>query len=443
MTILRLAWFSPFPPARSGVAAYSAEILPLLEREFAIDRVPESAAHDFVWRHRRRPYDLVVYQLGNAPFHDYMWPYLVRYPGLVVLHDARLHHARARQLLSRQRFDDYRHEFWFDHPDTRREVVEYAIEGLGGPIYYFWPMLRVVMHSARSIAVHNARVADGLSAEYGAAGVETIRMGVPTLPQDARGRAAVRRTLGLPDDAIVFAVFGKLTAEKRLGTILQAWTALQARGAGSGGTFLLLVGDRGEYAGLDAELARSRLAHRVCVAGHVADADIGAHLAAADVCLCLRWPTAQESSAAWLRCLAAGRATVISDLAHLADVPALEPRGWRCTPGPAAPVAVRIDLLDEVPALEQALGRLADDESLRRSLGAAGRAWWASHHTLEIMAADYRRVIRQAAARPAPAAASLPPHLTNDYTGLVREIADRFQVADRVSPLLRSGEDGR
>ncbi len=40
---------------------------------------------------------------------------------------------------------------------TRRcDVAEYAVEGLGGPIYYFWSMLRVVMQSARMVAVHSA-----------------------------------------------------------------------------------------------------------------------------------------------------------------------------------------------------------------------------------------------------------------------------------------------
>src|SRR5438128_3721217 len=37
MTTLRLAWFSPLPPARSGVASYTAELVPLLQHELAIE----------------------------------------------------------------------------------------------------------------------------------------------------------------------------------------------------------------------------------------------------------------------------------------------------------------------------------------------------------------------------------------------------------------------
>src|SRR3954463_6006926 len=202
---MRLAWFSPLPPVRSGVADVNARLLPQLDRHHTIDTYPAHDAHDFVWRHRRSPYDLVVYQLGNAPCHDYMWAYLARYPGVVVLHDPRLHHARARQLLQAGRFDDYRREFWYDHPDAVGDFVEYAVAGLGGPIYYLWPMLRVVMQSARAVAVHNPRVAAELREAYPGARVETIRLGTPApRAEHHTSRARVRAALGIDQAACVF-----------------------------------------------------------------------------------------------------------------------------------------------------------------------------------------------------------------------------------------------
>jgi len=422
---MRLAWFSPLPPVRSGIAAYSAELLPHLAARSAVDCFTESNAHDFVWKARRQPYDLIVYQLGNAPCHDYMWAYLAAYPGLVVLHDARLHHARARSLLHQRRFDDYRREFHYDHPDATPGFTEYAVEGLGGPIYYFWSMLRVVMRTARTVAVHNTRVAEDLREQYPDAAVEAIRMGVPAIETTDAARVSARRALGLSDRAIVFAAFGKVTAEKRIAPILRGLGAL----AGDGRDVrLLIVGDTGESAALADLIVRLGVADRVGVTGHVADEAIGAHLAAADVCLCLRWPTAQETSASWLRCLAAARPTVISDLAHLVDIPTIDPRDWQTPPGPAEPVAVRIDLMDEEPSLALAMRRLADDQQLRASLARAGRAYWSTHHTLEAMAADYQTVIALAARRSAPAATDLPEHFTEDYTGAARAIARQFGV---------------
>src|SRR4051812_23990505 len=181
---VRIAWFSPLPPIRSGIATYSAAIVPRLSGTHAIDCFSEENARDFVWQARRDPYDLVVYQLGNAPCHDYMWGYLAAFPGLVVLHDARLHQARARSLLQQERFDDYRREFWYDHPEACRDVVEYAVAGLGGPIYYCWPMLRVVLRTARLVAVHNPRVAADVREEYGGTAIEAIHLGTAAIAAD-------------------------------------------------------------------------------------------------------------------------------------------------------------------------------------------------------------------------------------------------------------------
>jgi glycosyltransferase involved in cell wall biosynthesis len=408
---MRIAWFSPLPPVRSGIAAYSAELIPHLATSGVIDCFTESNAHDFVWKARRHPYDLVVYQLGNAPCHDYMWAYLAAYPGLVVLHDARLHHARARSLLSQGRFDDYRREFHYDHPDATPGFTEYAVEGLGGSIYYFWSMLRVVMRTARIVAVHNARVAADLREQYPDAAVEVIRMGVPAIAAAGAARASARRALALPDRAIVFAAFGKVTAEKRIALILGALAALAAEGRD---VRLLLVGDAGGHATLTEDIARLGVADRVQATGHVADEAIGPHLAAADVCLCLRWPTAQETSASWLRCLAAERPTVISDLAHLVDIP--------------SSVALRVDLLNEERSLEDAMRALADDPRLRADLARAGHAYWAAHHTLDAMADDYRRVMALAAARPVAAATDLPAHFTDDSAGLARALTEGFGI---------------
>jgi len=100
MNMVRIAWFSPFPPVRTGIAGRSAEVVEALSRRgYRIDPYPGDRAHEFPWRRRQEPYDLAVYQFGNSSLHDYEWPYALRYPGLTVLHDTHLHHARAALLL--------------------------------------------------------------------------------------------------------------------------------------------------------------------------------------------------------------------------------------------------------------------------------------------------------------------------------------------------------
>ena len=400
---MRIAWFSPFAPERSGIATYSAEILPLLSSTHDITPFAERGAHDFVWTHRRHPFDLVVYQLGNAPCHDYMWAYFATYPGLVVLHDPRLHHARARRLLKDRRLADYRREFAYDHPDAKPDVAEYAVEGLGGSVYYLWSMLRVVMQTAKLVAVHNRRVAEDLRTEYPGVDIETIRMGVSPVDVDLDARRLVRYAFEIPDEAVVFVAFGKATAEKRVVTIRRALAQLRQDGVNA---WLLIVGEA------DGPLASS--GDGIRVTGYVSDAAVGAYLNAADACLCLRWPTALETSASWLRCLAAARPTVITDLPHLVDIP--------------SHVALRVDLLAEERDLVTVMRRLAANTELRTQIGRSGRAYWAAEHTLQAMAGDYLRLIDAAATRPAPNPRDLPPHFVDDHSEPAREIVRRLTV---------------
>jgi glycosyltransferase involved in cell wall biosynthesis len=453
--VLRVAWFSPLPPEPSGIACYSAEILPLLDspdRGCSIDRFVDRpggrmgadlpgtrdmsgvfSAHDFVWKQQRAPYDLVVYQLGNAPYHDYMWAYLARYPGLVILHDIRLHHARARHLLNQQRFGDYRREFRYNHPDAPQGVVEYAVEGLSGSVYYFWSMLRVVLRTARLVVVHNARVAGDLREQYPGIRVDTIRMGVPDGRLQpgaaAAARARLHHGLRIPHGACVFMAFGRVTAEKRIEPILRTLAALTARGRAGHDAHLVLVGEADGFPSLAGLVAQHRLGDRVHVTGHIADDRVADHLAAADVCLCLRWPTAGETSASWLRALAAARPTVVTGLAHLADVPTLDAAHWQPSQRSRDPIAVSVDLLDEGEGLLAAMSRLAGDEALRSDLARAGHTYWSHEHSLELMAEDYRRVMAEAVARPAPFVDDLPPHFTDDYTSLARRISQEMGVS--------------
>jgi glycosyltransferase involved in cell wall biosynthesis len=436
---MRLAFFSPLAPVRSGISAYAAELLPHLTARHTVDVYVEDAvwraypderahgarvcrAHDFIHRQVLEPYDLIVYQLGNATCHDYMWPYLMRYPGLVVLHDGQLHHARARALLRRDRKADYRDEFRYAHPDANPDIAEFVVAGLQGPVYYIWPLVAAAIRRARLVAVHNPRLAAELRESFPDAAIETIRMGV-TDPGDFDEQRRADET------PMTFAAFGLVTPEKRIPQILRALRVAP-------GARLRLVGETAPHYDVRADAERFGVADRVDVTGYVPDEALAAELRRCDVCLCLRWPTTRETSATWLRCLAAGKATVINDLTHLVDIPTLDPRSWTVLdartdaaaaarrPRPEEAVAVSIDILDEDHSLELAMRRLAGDPALRASLGVAARRHYEAQHTLPRMADDYERLLAQAIALPAPdpAAIALPPHLLDDHSGRLRRL---------------------
>ena len=435
---MRLAWFSPMPPVRSGIASCSAELVSALGSEHEIDVfVHEPArseaarsAHDFVWEHRARPYDLTVYQLGNSSHHDYQWPYLFRYPGLTVLHDAHLHHARAALLLRERRSDDYRIEFAANDPAAPIDGAELAIAGFDSFLHYEWPFIRLVCASARTVAVHSRAMREEIARLAPESRVAHVRLGHGTWLSDrdasARG-ARARQRHGIPADAIVFGCFGGLTPDKRVAQILDAFNAVVPYAPSA---CLLLAGAEAADYDLDAGIHRHGLVGRVIRTGYLAtDDELTDAIAAADVTLNLRWPTAREVSGPWLRCLAAGRASIVIDLSHMTDVPSLDPRTW--TANGAAdvhPVTVAIDILDEDHSLRLAMRRLAADPDVRTALGRAAREFWIREHSPRVMLDDYRRLIAEAASVAVPSPA-LPPHITNTHSGLMTRILDDFGIA--------------
>jgi glycosyltransferase involved in cell wall biosynthesis len=449
-------------------------------------------AHDFVWRHRQHPYDLTVFQFGNSSHHDYAWPYALRYPGLVVLHDTHLHHARAALLLREKRVADYRAEFSWNHPGADPDLAEVAIAGLDSTLYYEWPMVRALVETARLVAVHGEGTrAELLQSPH--AGITcspdrlvSIRLGEGEVLSDGDADAARRRVrgaLGFPDEAIVFGIFGGLTPEKRIEQSLAALAAVLPHAPHAR---LLLAGAPAEHYDVRASIAAHGLEHLVAVTGYLAsDEELTAHLAACDVTLHLRWPTARETSGPWLRALAAARPTIITDLIHLTGFASLDPRTWAVNPvgdrGPGTedrtiaasarrtssfeprtsnleprtsgleprtsgleprtsgleprtsnPICVAIDILDEDHSLRLAMRRLTADADLRRSLGRAARAWWARECSVEVMVDDYVWAMERTVERAAPSVA-LPAHLNTDGDRQLRALIEPFGLAPMLS----------
>ena len=423
----RLAFFSPLPPAATGIADYAADVLALLSPRHHIDVFHDQADVDrerlpagmeahhhgaFTARDAAAPYDLAVYQLGNAPAHDFVYPYLARRPGLLVLHDLALHHARGRWFLESEEarsyarnpsdpqardraqrvLADYAAEVSYSYPGAGERVVAAHLGTIGDLLPYAYPLFRLPVEASRVVAVHNAFMAEAVRAEVARAGVVHIPMPVSPVPVRAGDVAALRSRYGVGDDAIVVAAFGLVTREKRIDTIARAVARAQAIDRR---LRLMIAGPVPDRAALERRVREIGVAGAI-VTGRVAVAELAPHMELADVVVHLRYPTARETSAALLRVLAQGRPTVMADLEHLADVP------------PSA--VVRADVSDEEGEVTRAVLRLAGSQALRARLGAAARDFVAREHSPSRTAAAYDAAIERAAHRSDPAARDWPAH---------------------------------
>jgi len=274
--------------------------------------------------------------------------------------------------------------------------------------------------------------------------VVSIRLGhgqLVTPEQEAAARARIRAQYGIAQDALVFGVFGGLTPEKRIAQVLAAFRATLPHAPHA---HLLLGGARADHADFSpADYAD--IADNVTLTGYLPDEDLTDAIASVDVSLNLRWPTARETSGPWLRALAAGKPTIVTDLLQVGDVPTLDPRTWQLNLsdigyrtsdiGHRDAVAIAIDILDEDHSLRLAMRRLATDAGLRAQLGRAAQAYWQRGHSIEAMTGDYESAMREArdAARGRPLAAEaetshLPAHLRPSGDETLRALLRPFGI---------------
>jgi hypothetical protein len=90
---LRLAYLTPLPPARTGIADYSVELLPHLAQLAEVTIFTEQAGHAWPelaalearplseYAPQRWEYDLTIYQTGNSRYHAVIAELMLRYPG--------------------------------------------------------------------------------------------------------------------------------------------------------------------------------------------------------------------------------------------------------------------------------------------------------------------------------------------------------------------------
>ena len=424
----RVAFFSPIPPAPTGVADYAADVLAVLAERYSIDvfhdqaapsrdRLPDSCAvhhHSAFGRLQAdRPYDLAVYQIGNGPAHDFVYDPLRRRPGLLVMHDLVLHHARARMFLdspearayardpgredgrqaARSVLARYAAEVRYSYPAQGDRIVEAHLGTVGDLLPYAYPLFRLPVESSRVVAVHNAVMADAVRAAVPEAEILRIPMPIEPLPVHPGAVAALRARYGIGAGDFVVGTFGMVTREKRVDTVARA---VARAAAARPGVRLLVVGPVADRAALDARLAALGVATGAIVTGRVPLGELAPHIELADAVAHLRYPTARETSAALLRVLGQGRPTVMGDLENLADVP--------------RDAVLRADVADEEGEVTRGILRLAASPALRERLGGAAREFVRREHAPARAAEAYVAAIERALSRPDPPRREWPAH---------------------------------
>jgi glycosyltransferase involved in cell wall biosynthesis len=359
----RVAYYSPLPPSRSGIADYSALLLPALA-----ERLDVAVARP--GRFRREPRaDVRLYHVGNDPDeHGWIVEALRRRPGVVVLHEFVLHHLVSGITLARGDVEGYLGALEREAGLVGRLLGYAVIDDRIRPLWESrpqdFPLAGEVLRFATGLVVHSDYVA-ARSREAGYAG-PIWKVAMPAWPVPDVVPAQVP---GTP----LFGCFGHVNESKRIPQLLAAFARLRERRPEAR---LLLVG------AVSPRLGELQLPEGVIRRDYVPEGELWSLLAACDAVVGLRWPTMGETSAAAVRALSLGKPLVVNDVGAFRELP--------------DEVAIKVPVGDgEVEALERALERAATSPEM----GAAARRVAEGEHRLDRVADAYAAALAESAAR--------------------------------------------
>jgi len=340
---VKVAYYSPMPPERSGIADYSALLLPALRRRVDVEVARRG-------KHARG--DVALYHVGNDPeSHAWIVESLRRESGVVVLHDFVLHHLVAGMTLARKDGAGYLAAMERDGGIAARLLGLGVIDGCIPPLWEVrpedFPLCGEVLDLATAVIVHSRYVE------------RRVR---------ERGYDRALRLVAHP------------AWPERVPQLLDAFAHFRETHPGAR---LLLVGASAPGIDLPRRIEHEGLGDAVVHEPYVEEERLWALMAGVDVVASLRSPTMGETSGAVIRALGLGKPLLVSDVGWFSELP--------------DEVALKVPPdAREVDELAKALETLADAE-VRERMGAASVALASTEHDVERVADSYAAVLEEAA----------------------------------------------
>jgi glycosyltransferase involved in cell wall biosynthesis/SAM-dependent methyltransferase len=307
---MRVAFFSPLPPARSGIADYSEALVeslhPLVELA-----VFSSAGQAF----DPGQFDIAIYQVGNNAHHGFVYETALRHPGVVVMHESNLHHLITDLTIRRGDWDAYIAECHYHGGEAARAFAERVRKLEVGPDYEGVAMTRRLLESARGVIVHSRFMRDETRAAGFTGPVAVIPHGA-WIPQADRMDYRIR--LGLDGATSLIGIFGFLKPYKRIAESLRAFRRLVRVAPNAK---MILVGEPHPELAVKDMIRSMGLEANARVLGFTPIEEFVGYLAACDIVLNLRYPTVGESSGTLLRSLGLGKAVMVSEIGSFQEFP--------------------------------------------------------------------------------------------------------------------------
>ena len=343
------------PPSKSGIADYSEALAAEMAQRVELSIFDESRT-DF----DPAACDVALYHIGNNPHHGFAYENALRYPGVVVLHEANLHHLIADLTIKRGDWDAYLAECELNGGAPALEYAKRARTLVVGPDYESVAMTRRLLDASRGLIVHSRFVAR-LARAQGFEGPIAIIPHGAWIPRTDRN--ATRIALGLDEATPLIGAFGYLKPYKRIAESLRAFRRLVRLNPC---VRMILVGEPHPEFSVEQLIRTLDLSEHVRVLGFVPTDRFVEYIGACDIVLNLRYPTVGETSGSLQRAMGLGKATLVSDVGAFSELP-----DDVCLKVPTAPDRVQ----EEEDFIFEYLNLLVSRPELARAMGDRAKEW--------------------------------------------------------------------
>lgn len=331
---MKIAYFSPLNPIKSGVADYSEELLEYLAGFGRIDLFIDDYQPSSSWlydyfrihnyrkiyeNHGRYDYDLHLYHMGNNDNHSFIYSVLLEYPGLVVLHEPMLHHFVFSQTVGNNRLREYLREVDYCYNTERSTIVKTTLEDRDENSWFNYPLVDRIIDSSLGVIVHSEFARRTVLEVNPRAVVRKIDHHYAPPPIDQmRSPELLREILGFSADDFLIGSLGYITSSKRVDVLLRALASIRAHGYNAK---LLLVGKM--LPGCEALrwIEELGLDEAVLVTGFVDTRTFREYLNVPDIFVALRHPSAGETSGSVIKMMGTGSPVILSDHYAFSEFP--------------------------------------------------------------------------------------------------------------------------
>jgi glycosyltransferase involved in cell wall biosynthesis len=399
------------PPSKSGIADYSEALAAEMAAHVCLE-VFDRASDSF----DPSAFDVALYHIGNNPCHSFVYEAALRHPGVVVMHEANLHHLIADITIRRNDWDAYLAECAYNGGAAALEFARRVRNLETGPDYEGLPMTRRLLESARGLIVHSDFVARQMRQQGFERPIAVIPHGAWVPETDRNG---TREWLGIDESTPLIGAFGYLKPYKRIAESLRA---LRRLAKVDPRVRMILVGEPHPEFHLEQLIRTLGLPEHVRVLGFTPIEKFVEYIGACDIVLNLRYPTVGETSGSLQRALGLGRAVIVSDVGAFAELP-----DDVCLKVPVSPDRRH----EEEDYIFEYLSLLTSRPDLARAMGARAREWVVRECGWGSVAERYVGFLRGVAAGGTEPGVAPAPEPAPDYVPQVEpETVERWAAPD-------------